>query len=282
MRINNLIALGALAAVQAARYNILSLDAAKYKGYMTAQFISYLEKYAYNVARRDICIPKRESGRVAMPELFDMISGSETGAIIATTITLPNTDPATSAIQKNRFFADRAVRFFEENVDTLYRDSQMGWFPKLVIIVAAILILGSFSYWATYKLFQVSDFDERVTELTTLIKLRKRAIKKNGCLNPTDEEILQQTIEKIQAFINKTFKNLNPTSFAANQRRRLDDIYHKCERVYNKDDLDISIKGIKINQEEQDEEIDENDKIMLRLIRVEEELQQIKIDQQRR
>jgi patatin-like phospholipase/acyl hydrolase len=165
MRICNLVALGALAAVQAARYNILSLDAAKYKGYMTAKFVSYMEKYAYNVARRDFCIVERKSGRIAMPELFDMISGSETGAIIATTINLPNTNPETRAIQKNHFFADRAVQFFEENVDSLYRDGQMGWFPKLVIIVAAILIAGSFSYWGTFKLFQVSDFGERVGEL---------------------------------------------------------------------------------------------------------------------
>lgn len=151
MKISSLVALFGF--VEAARYNILSLDAAKYKGYMTAQFVSYMEKYAYNVAKRDLCIPDRKSGRIAMPELFDLIAGSETGAIIATTITLPNTNPDTKAIQKNQFFADRAVKFFETNVDTLYRDGQMGWFPKLVIIVAAIIITGLFSYWATYKLF---------------------------------------------------------------------------------------------------------------------------------
>ena len=58
-----------------------------------------------------------------MTELFDMISGSETGAIIATTISLPNKDPKTKATQKNLFFADRAVQFFRNHVDTLYRDS---------------------------------------------------------------------------------------------------------------------------------------------------------------
>jgi hypothetical protein len=40
--------LGAQAANK--RYNILSLDAAKYKGYMTANFVSYMEQKAYQVA----------------------------------------------------------------------------------------------------------------------------------------------------------------------------------------------------------------------------------------
>ena len=80
----------------AERYNILSLDAAKYKGYMTSTFIGYLEQNAYVVARRDFCIDERVSERIAMPELFDIIAGSETGAIIATSLVLPNTDPATN------------------------------------------------------------------------------------------------------------------------------------------------------------------------------------------
>lgn len=123
-------------------------------------------------------MPIRESERISMTELFDMISGSETGAIIATTLNLPNTDPATAATQKNKYFADRAVNFFGNNVDTLYRDSQMGWFLKFIIILFAVGLAGGLSYWGTLKLFTVHDFGERVGELTMLIKLRKRQVKK--------------------------------------------------------------------------------------------------------
>ena len=62
------------------------------------------------------------------------------------------------------------------------------------------------------------------------------------------------------------------------QRRKLDEIYQKVEAVYNKNDENVVIKGKKVNEEEQDEDIDENDKIVYRLIRVEEELQDIKIN----
>lgn len=63
-----------------------------------------MEQYAYNVARRDLCIPERESKRIAMPELFDMISGSETGAIIATSLVLPKEDKDRDTTN-NKFFA---------------------------------------------------------------------------------------------------------------------------------------------------------------------------------
>jgi len=46
-------------AIQAGTYNILSLDSASYYGLMTAEFVSYLEKKAYMIARRDFCIEER-------------------------------------------------------------------------------------------------------------------------------------------------------------------------------------------------------------------------------
>jgi hypothetical protein len=61
-----------------------------YSGLMTASFVDYMEQNAYDSAIRDYCIPKRDSGRVAMTELFDALAGSETGAIIASALVIPN------------------------------------------------------------------------------------------------------------------------------------------------------------------------------------------------
>ena len=94
------------------RYNILSLDSAKYKGYLTANFVSYMETRAYLTAVRDRCLPARDSEKVSMTELFDMIAGSETGAIIGASLVIPNDDSATSATQKNKYFATKSLAFF--------------------------------------------------------------------------------------------------------------------------------------------------------------------------
>lgn len=66
-----------------------------YQGFMTASFVDYMEQNTYISARRDFCIASRESERIAMPELFDLIAGSETGAIIASSLVTKNTDPST-------------------------------------------------------------------------------------------------------------------------------------------------------------------------------------------
>ena len=71
-------------------YNILVLESAGPMGFMTAEFLNFMEKFAYYTAREMYCIPERDAGKVAMPELFDMISGSETGALIGGILTVPN------------------------------------------------------------------------------------------------------------------------------------------------------------------------------------------------
>lgn len=149
-----------LGAVQAQKkFNILSLDSGKYKGFMTASFVSYMEQFAYNVARRDMCIPVRESKRIAMPELFDMISGSETGAIIASSLILPNTDEATKTIQKNKYFANKSVEWFEKHVDVLYRDSQMNIYLKIFITILFIGVFGWLAYYITHRIFTIPNFE---------------------------------------------------------------------------------------------------------------------------
>lgn len=54
--------------------------------------------------------------------MFDMIVGSETGAIIATTLVVPDKKGSTL----NKFYANRTVEFFEKNIDKLYIDSKFS------------------------------------------------------------------------------------------------------------------------------------------------------------
>ena len=62
---------------------------------MTAAMIDHMENTAYELAIRDQCIDTRDSQKVAMHELFDMISGVESGAIIASSLLIKNDDEKT-------------------------------------------------------------------------------------------------------------------------------------------------------------------------------------------
>lgn len=100
---------------------------------MTAEFIDFLELIAYYSARDNHCLPERDSGRIAMPELFDMISGSESGAIIAASLMIPNDKnslPDTNGnIQLNKHFASTTADFYTNKASELYIDQQL---PKWV------------------------------------------------------------------------------------------------------------------------------------------------------
>lgn len=70
----------------------MSLEAASYHGFLTAEYVDFLELIAYYYARDKYCLPERESGRIAMPELFDLVAGSESGAIIGSSLLIPSDD----------------------------------------------------------------------------------------------------------------------------------------------------------------------------------------------
>lgn len=140
-------------------FNILSLDSAKYKGYMTASFVDAMERQAYKLANDQYCIPTRKSARIAMPELFDMVAGSETGAIIASSLVVKNENPKTKSIQENANFADKSVNWFEKNVDILYHDNKMPMLLQFFITTFIVIFFSYAIYHWTDKTFYHPYFD---------------------------------------------------------------------------------------------------------------------------
>ena len=77
-----------------------------------AEFVNFMEQRAYMQAQRagkdeKGCLPdnkERKEQRIAISEMFDMIAGSETGAIIASSLAIKNKDSG-----KNAHWADKSV-----------------------------------------------------------------------------------------------------------------------------------------------------------------------------
>ena len=114
-----------------------------------------MEDKAYYIARQNECIEERENQKVAMIELFDLIAGSETGGIIAAMLVAP---AGQNGGEENKYWATDAADFFEENVDTLYRDRQIPVALKLIITVLSLGIIGYGVYYKVNKKYQIPGF----------------------------------------------------------------------------------------------------------------------------
>ena len=77
-------------------------------------------------------INERESHKIAIPELFDMIAGSETGAIIASYLSIAN--DAKNKTQPNKFWAANATQIFMDQTDKLWYDKQIPFSWRIIII----------------------------------------------------------------------------------------------------------------------------------------------------
>lgn len=85
-----------------------------------------------------------------MSKMFDMIVGSETGAIIATTLVVPESKGSTV----NKFYANKAVKFFEDNLDALYVDSKFSAGMQFLISFGFLAIFGFISYMTASVYFK--------------------------------------------------------------------------------------------------------------------------------
>lgn len=118
------------------------------------------------------CLPdgkERKEERIAISELFDMIAGSETGAIIASSLAVKNKD--TSVDRKNAHYADTAFKFFYDYGDVLYRDAFIGtgtWscFTIIFTLLGAFLGFKLVEYFVT-----ILNYDLIVNNLKDYCKL---------------------------------------------------------------------------------------------------------------
>lgn len=162
------------------KYNILSLDGAGEGGILTAEMVNYMELRAYRIAEvyaksKSFCYPENGDLRVPMNELFDMVAGSETGAIIAGILAEPKEAGSTKA----KHTAAKAVEYFTDNTDTFYRNSELGAGWKVFIYILGLIIFGTAAYFSAYYYFNRGKKSTRIESIRTLMRLTKKLVKGN-------------------------------------------------------------------------------------------------------
>lgn len=161
---------------------------------MTSAFVEYMEDNAYNTAVRDLCIPRRDSQKIAMHELFDMVTGSETGAIIASTLVMPNDD--TKSDQKNKYFASTASQWFRDNQHSLYQNAEISktWSVPLSALIA--FVVGLICYLIVQWTYADEKFDDHIHDLNFMVKTQKKLAKGRKLDNPKEDKVKMEKITK--------------------------------------------------------------------------------------
>jgi patatin-like phospholipase/acyl hydrolase len=90
---------------------VLSIDGGTVRGLIPAIVVSYMEDRAFEIATTKGYIRKEDYPRNKMPmcELFDMISGTASGGILAAGLTSPSKEDIT----KPRYFANDLYPLYE-------------------------------------------------------------------------------------------------------------------------------------------------------------------------
>ena len=91
-----------------------------------------------------------------------MVAGSESGAILASTLAIKNDNESLS--QPNKFYADKIVKFYEKEMNSVYKDNGISTGYYLLIVSVSGLIFGLISFIVTRRIFNVNGFEDQFKE----------------------------------------------------------------------------------------------------------------------
>lgn len=101
---------------QVDEYDILSLDGGGIRGIITAAVLDKMEDLAYIKARDTYNIPERKNEKIGMGELFDMIAGTSTGALLGATLVIPESENS----KLPKYYANDYMKTFKDKGAEIY------------------------------------------------------------------------------------------------------------------------------------------------------------------
>ena len=137
-------------------YTILSLDGGGVRGLIPAKMIGYLESEAaaYVNNNKDKLtnppsVDKDLNGNaiVHMHYLFNMISGTSTGSIIAGMLTIPKGNDTTSGIDNPQYSSADAVKLYSTRGEELFKSKALSNWKALVSAIFFMIVMGYITFY---------------------------------------------------------------------------------------------------------------------------------------
>ena len=206
-----LITIAAITVVSGEKYfNILALDGGGIRGLIPTEALMKLEEKAYNYCQeKKYKCPEYPGegakGRVAMKDLFDMISGTSTGSIItaALTYTDKKTEPkdTTGKIPAPGFWAKAIKEIYTKNGGVIFADHKdngsgsQGW-----VMFFFVLIWGVLFYFLGRHIYDNPETAEQFKRIDEILSNQKRTLKGQEIKHKEDVDFQEQMLQ--------TFKNV--------------------------------------------------------------------------
>ena len=181
-----------------------------------------------------------------MNTLFDAFAGSETGAIIATTLMIPKDKDHP---KQAKFFANQSSKFFKDHQNDLYKSLSISKITQAIVSAMALMIFGIPIYHYIEKIYDEEEFEARKTAMkdySKVIKTTMRKVERDGNEVFTDNlfyqhlgsedksrlerirlragVLIQSNTGKVREW-NKIYIDLNEAV------KKSDDVTHRTERI---------------------------------------------------
>ena len=165
---------------------MLSLDGGGVRGLIPAKVLTYLEQTAaeYVTNNPDKLenkpkIDKDLDGKsiVGMHYLFNMISGTSTGSIIAGMLTIPTNNDTSGTIDTPEYSAGDAVKLYSTRGEELFQSKALSNGVALICAIIFAIFMG----WVTFYIGKRFYDNKETYGNLKLIKKRCTAAKQTKC-----------------------------------------------------------------------------------------------------
>ena len=128
----------------------------------------------------------RKNEKIAMPELFDVIDGTETGAIIGGSLVIPN-DSSTGEDDFVAMYAGESKEFFKNHTNSLYVSRELNFWWNILISIIFASLLGLLVYLCLRKYYKVDPRKvKHLSEVQHMISFQNDI--NSGAMQPEEKE----------------------------------------------------------------------------------------------
>jgi hypothetical protein len=138
-------------------------------------------------------MPNRTIPLISMSELYDLVAGTSTGSLLATSLVFPNPDP--NNVTRNKYFANDAITIYTTDAPIVFTKYAIGAWGRFWGTVIFTLIGALIGLLIGHKIYFNKQHEETMIAFKEYMKARK-VNTKGHAHNTQVESTLSQNVSE--------------------------------------------------------------------------------------